>query len=282
MDNKIHTLLLPILLASLLPPLRAHEEYETIFTISVARYAVSQDGNALYLATTGGDVNRYNYTDKFDTPTFTYSTSHSSSIRTIASSKGEKYVATGSLDFTVEVREAYTQAKVCTLQHYNQLRAVVFDTNDYEVLYAVAVDDLIRKWNVSDCSLIAEKSVGYSVHCMAINKAGTFLVYGTYEGHVGYIDTALTTAVTYTSAHSFTVWNIFFTNDAYYVSFGQDSVGILWNGGSIISSYTAVVVNRIRECSLYVRHMYNSSMYLAGCYDEVATIKLLKITNTTI
>ena len=159
---------------------------------------------------------------------------------------------------------------------------MVFDTNDYEVLYAVAVDDLIRKWNVSDCSLIAEKSVGYSVHCMAINPAGTLLVYGTYEGPVGYIDTALAASVTSTSAHIFTVWNVFFTNDVYYVSFGQDSVGILWNGGSIISSYDAVVVNRIAECTLYVRHVHNDTMYLAGCYDEYTTIKLFKITNTTI
>ena len=129
---------------------------------------------------------------------------------------------------------------------------------------------------------MAEKNIGYSVHSMDINPAGTRIIYGTYEGHVGYIDTSLTTPVTSTTAHAFTVMNVFFTNDVYYASFGQDSVAILWNSGSQIDDYTSTTSDRTIECSLYVRAVYNTTFRLASCYDENRVVKTFSISNTTI
>ena len=164
--------------------------------------------------------------------------------------------------------DADTLTQQCRVKHYNQMRALVFDPNDIEILYAASVDDRIRKWNVTDCSLVAENTLGgESVHCMAINDAGTQLVYGTLTGNVGYIDTSLASYTTSTSAHSFTVMSIFFTNDAYYASFGQDSLGILWNSGSQVSTYTSTTLDRTIDCHLYVRAVYNSTFRLASCYD---------------
>lgn len=77
---------------------------------------------------------------------------------------------------------AYTQVKVCTLEHYNQIRALEFDPNIVEVLYAASVDDTIRKWNVTTCKLMKEIDIGYSINVMSINDAGTKLAYGCLYG----------------------------------------------------------------------------------------------------
>ena len=114
-------------------------------------YAVSPDGNALYIGTTNKEIRRYNYTKFLGSPSFTYTTSHSKDISAIGVSQGEYYFASGGDDYLIEVVVAFTQTKICTLEHYNQIRALKFDPNNEEVLFAASVDDNLRKWNVSTC-----------------------------------------------------------------------------------------------------------------------------------
>ena len=123
------SILVYVVLSLLLGFCLADEDYEDTTTLSAVTYAVSPAGNALYIGTQGRAINRYNYTKYIYTPTFTYSTSHTKDIRVIGVSKGEHYFASGSEAYLIEVVEAFTQTKICTLEHYNQIRALKFDPN---------------------------------------------------------------------------------------------------------------------------------------------------------
>lgn len=68
------------------------------------------------------------------------------------------------------------------------MRALQFHPIYEEILYSANVDDTVRKWNVTNCSMLVEKSLGLSPHSMIINSDGTYLVVGTFEGSVVKID----------------------------------------------------------------------------------------------
>lgn len=149
--QNLSTILVSVVFSVLFGLGSADEIYINTTTLNTVTYAVSPDGNALYIATTGREIKRYNYTKFINAATFTYSTSHTKDIRVIGVSAGEHYFASGSEDYLIEVVVAFTQTKICTLEHYNQIRALKFDPNNEEVLFAASVDDQIRKWNVSNC-----------------------------------------------------------------------------------------------------------------------------------
>lgn len=83
------TLSLAIALLSLILDVRADEVYVNTITLSGATlHRVSQDGNALYMATSTRRIYRYNFTKFLSTQDFIYSTSHTGPIRAIGISKG--------------------------------------------------------------------------------------------------------------------------------------------------------------------------------------------------
>lgn len=67
----------------------------------------------------------------------------------------------------------------CKFFAYNQLRKVIFHPSYEEILFAASVDDMIRKYNISNCSKLTEISVGWSIHSMAVSDDGNYLFYGT-------------------------------------------------------------------------------------------------------
>lgn len=95
-----------------------------------------------------------NYTRFPITVSYTYITSQTKKIRVIGISRGEKYFATGSEDYSIEVVQGFTKTKVCTFMNLNQVRALVFDPFYEEILYSGSVDDAIRKYNITNCSML--------------------------------------------------------------------------------------------------------------------------------
>ena len=96
MKNLIALIVFLVELAIIAQKGYCSETYSNLtFTVSMATYGLSKDGNAVYIATTAGNVQRHNYTKYLNTADFTYTTSHSEAIRTVAVSKGERYFATG-------------------------------------------------------------------------------------------------------------------------------------------------------------------------------------------
>lgn len=88
--------------------------------------------------------------------------------------------------------------------------------------------------------MLVEKSVGGSVNVMDINDDGLFLVYGTYEGHVGKIDENLTTNSLTSKPHLLTVMYLFMLYHDIYLTIGDDNAAILWNSGNNIFKFESL------------------------------------------
>lgn len=157
----------------------------------------------------------------------------------------------------------------CKFSTYNQLREVKFHPSYEEILFAASVDDMIRKYNISNCSKLVEKSVGWSVHTMAISDNGNMLYYGTLEGHVGYMDTNLSNNIITLNAHRMTVLFIFNTYPGYYVSIGDDSKMFLWNNGNKIATLTSLSAQRLIFCSLFGKAELINQHRIIGCSDRM-------------
>ena len=81
-------------------------------------------------------------------------------------------MATGSADYSVIVADSYTYSIVCSFTHHNQVKDLVFDPTDDEVLYSGAVDDSIRKWAINNCSTLSELDVSESISSLGISPDG--------------------------------------------------------------------------------------------------------------
>lgn len=86
---------------------------------------------------------------------------------------------------------------------------------------------------------------------MISNDDGTFLAFGTYEGHVGKIDENLTIFDLNLNAHKLTVLYMFFTYHDYYISIGDDNVVILWKAGFQISSFGSLSAKKLKTCAIF-------------------------------
>lgn len=98
---------------------------------------------------------------------------------------------------------------------------------------------------------------------------------------MGYIDTDLTTAVTKTTGHAYTVLYIFWSNNDYYATIADDAAGVLWNNGIQINRFVSPTVSRFVSCSLWTEAVYNDTMRLVSCTDDNRLVKTMSITNTT-
>jgi hypothetical protein len=175
-----------------------------------------------------------------------------------------------------------TKTQLCKLLTFNQLRVLIFHPNHEDILYSATVNDVIRKWNITNCSMLVQKSIPYSVNSMDISTDGTNLIFGTLEGHVGTIDEHLSTTSIKLSAHGLTVNHMYYTYPGYYISVGDDAVAILWNNGAYVANFTSLLNTRLYSCSmndLYAPH--EPARYMV-CFSNVSYVYTYAITNTSI
>lgn len=118
-------------------------------------------------------------------------------------------------------------------------------------MYAAALDDVIRKYNITNCSKLAELAVGGSVHTMIMNSNGDYLAYGTYEGHVGKVDENLSAFTIVNKAHYLTVLYMYQTYPDYYISLGDDNKVNLWNAGNLVTSFGTITSSKVRTCGIF-------------------------------
>jgi hypothetical protein len=159
---------------------------------------------------------------------------------------------------------------------------LIFHPIHEDILYSATVDDSIRKWNITNCSKLVEKSLPYSVHSMDISPDGTNLIFGTLEGHGGIIDENLLTSSINLSVHGLTVNYMYYTYPGYYISVGDDALAILWNNGNYVTNITSLLNTRMYACSLNNLYApYDNAKYMV-CFTNSTYVFTYKITNTTI
>jgi WD40 repeat protein len=175
-----------------------------------------------------------------------------------------------------------TKTQLCKLVTFNQLRVVIFHPNYEDILYSATVNDAIRKWNITDGSMLVQQAIPYSVHSMDISPDGTKLVFGTLEGHVGMIDEHLATSSIKLSVHGLTVNHMYYTYPGYYISVGDDAVAVLWNDGTYVTNITSLLNTRLYSCSMNDLYApFEPAKYMV-CFTNVSYTFTYRITNTYI
>ena len=200
----------------------------------------------------------------------------------MAISNDEYYIATGARDYRIQLRIIKNNTLVCTLWHHNQVKALVFNPVNEKILYSAAMDDKIRKWNISTCKADAEIQIPESVTSMDIDPTGTKLAYGTLYGDVGYVDHNLTSLTNVANGHMFCVISTFYTYPDYYVTVGHESAIVLWKDGVEIDRLKNVAQRVLTGCSMVVKSRYNETFRSLMCYRSTNRVYLFKITNTTV
>ena len=76
------------------------------------------------------------------------------------------------MDYSIIVADS-TYSIMCSFTHYNQIKDLVFDPTDDEILYSGAVDDSIKKWAINNCTELSELDVSESINSLGISPDGT-------------------------------------------------------------------------------------------------------------